>query len=230
MDDETDDEIITGEADDDQTINGEADDPEDDSLVLLSEIARNTATTKTLALAALVVLILGIAGLGALVVNRTGSTTVAATKGTTTTSSTVPAMESAAGKPCVATVDPLPAGAPPVDVVVGPPPTDLVIKDIKEGTGPAVTSTDTVTINYVGVACSTGKIFDSSYKTGTPATFPVAQVIPGFGKGVTGMKVGGQRLIAIPSDQAYGPSGSPPTIAPDEALWFVVELTAIKPG
>jgi peptidylprolyl isomerase len=206
-------------------------DPEDASVELLSQIARNTAATRTLALVTLIVVVLGMTGLGVLVVNRTGSTTAAAGSTTKTApSTTVATAESAAGKPCVATVDPLPAGAPPVDVEVGPPPTDLVIKDLKEGTGPAVTATDTVTINYLGVACSTGKIFDSSYKTGAPATFPVAGVIPGFGTGVTGMKVGGQRLIGIPSAQAYGPTGSPPVIAPDESLWFVVELTAIKPA
>src|SRR4029077_3509240 len=124
------------------------------------------------------------------------------------------AAESVAGEPCVATSDPLPPGAPAIDVDEGPPPTDLVIKDIKEGTGNAVVATDTVTVNYIVQACSSGKILDSSYKTGSPATIALSQVIPGVSAGITGMKVGGERLIGIPSDQAYGSTGNPPTIAP----------------
>jgi peptidylprolyl isomerase len=199
---------------------------------VLAQIARNTATTKTLAVLALVAIIVGVVGLGILIVNRTGSTkTVPVSSAPTSVStSTAPAAESAAGKPCVATTDPLPAGAPSVAVVEGPPPTDLVVKDLKEGTGAVVAATDTVTVNYIVAACSTGKIIDSSYKTGQPATIALGNVIPGFAKGVTGMKVGGQRLIGIPSDQAYGPAGKPPAVAPDEAVWFVVDLAATKPA
>ena len=148
----------------------------------------------------------------------------------TATATTAAPLPSAAGQPCVATADPLPAGAPEVPVVVGPPPTTLVVKDLKEGTGAVVAATDTVTVNYIGVACSTGKIFDSSYKTGTPATFPLDQVIKGWTDGIPGMKVGGQRLLGIPSDQAYGAQSPSPDIAPDEALWFVVEVTAATPA
>ena len=157
-------------------------------------------------------------------VDASGTTTIAAD------TTTVAAPASAAGKPCVATADPLPAGAPAVPVEVGPPPTTLVIKDLKAGTGAVVAATDTITVNYIGVACSTGAIFDSSYKTGSPATFPLNQVIPGWTKGLTGMKVGGQRLLGIPSADAYGARGKPPTIAPDEVLWFVVDVTAATPA
>ena len=77
-------------------------------------------------------------------------------------------------------VDPLPTEAPPVDIVVGPAPTSLVVKDTKQGTGAEATATSTVTVNYIGVACSTGKIFDTSNKGGTttPVSFPAAQVNP----------------------------------------------------
>jgi FKBP-type peptidyl-prolyl cis-trans isomerase FkpA len=77
------------------------------------------------------------------------------------------------------------------------------------------------------VACSTGKIFDSSYERGQPAMFALSGVIPGWQQGIPGMKVGGQRLLGIPSDLAYGPTGAPPDIAGNEALWFVVEIVAI---
>jgi len=143
---------------------------------------------------------------------------------------TVAALESAAGKPCVALADPLPAGAPNVPVVVGPPPTTLVKDDLVVGTGAEVAAGDTVTVNYIGVACSTGKIFDSSYKTGQPVTFGLDQVIQGWTDGIPGMKVGGQRLLGIPSDQAYKSAGAAQGgIAPDEALWFVVEVTKTVP-
>jgi peptidylprolyl isomerase len=250
MEDEADDQAVGGraitdeplveEAGTDQTPADSSDDthdddptPDDDRDQLLVQIARDTAITKALVAVLLAVLIVASVIIGVLVrIDTNNSSTKAASTPTTApraSTTTAPPAESAAGKPCVATVDPLPAGAPAVDVVVGPAPTTMVIKDIKEGTGAAATATSTVTIKYIGVACSTGKIFDSSYQTGTPATFPLNEVIPGFATGITGMKVGGQRLLGIPADQGYGPQSPTPLIAPDEALWFVVELTAITP-
>ena len=140
---------------------------------------------------------------------------------------------SAAGKPCVARSQPLPEGAPEVDVEVGPPPTGLVSKDIVVGTGAAVPAGATVTVNYIGVSCSTGVIFDSSYKSNppTPATFSLSGVIPGWSQGIPGMNVGGKRLLGIPPDMAYGNDGSPNgTFAPQETLWFVVEMLDFKPA
>ena len=150
-----------------------------------------------------------------------------------TTSTTTPAepeaLGSAAGKPCVAVDGTPPAGAPEVPVKVGPPPEKLVMEDLKAGTGAVVPPEATVTVNYVGVSCSTGKIFDESYGRGQPATFALAGVIPGWTQGIPGMKVGGTRLLGIPSALAYGPDGRPPDIAPDEPLWFVVEVLDAKP-
>jgi len=143
------------------------------------------------------------------------------------TGAATPAAGSAKGKPCVAVSDPLPAGAPEVPVQVGPAPKKLVIEDITPGTGTEVSASSTVVADYIGVSCSTGKIFDASYTTGQPVTFPLSNVIPGWQQGLVGMKVGGKRLLGIPSDLAYGPSGRDP-IAPDEALWFVVELRGVQ--
>lgn len=137
--------------------------------------------------------------------------------------------ESVAGKPCVALSDELPEGAPEVDVPIGPPPTSLQITDITTGTGPAVTAADKVTVNYVGVSCSTGAIFDTSYVRGEPATFGLDQVIPGWTEGLQGMQAGGVRNLVIPPDMGYGPSGQGSRIAPDETLVFVVELISITP-
>ncbi len=145
-----------------------------------------------------------------------------------TTGPPAPAAQgSAKGKPCVAVADPLPTGAPAVPVKVGPPPTSLVVEDITPGTGAEVAATSTVTVDYIGVSCSTGKIFDNSYSRGQPATFPLSQVIPGWSQGLVGMKVGGTRLLGIPSELGYGATGSPPDIAPDEPLWFVVEMRSV---
>lgn len=157
-----------------------------------------------------------------------GATKVATSTSTTTAPAADAGTASAAGKPCVAVADPLPTGAPDVPVKVGAPPTKLVSEDLKVGTGATVGANDTVTVNYIGVSCSSGKIFDSSYSRNQAATFPLSGVIKGWTDGIPNMKVGGQRLLGIPSDQAYGAQGRPPTIAPDEALWFVVEVVDTK--
>jgi len=160
--------------------------------------------------------------------SSSSTSTPAAGNGAAGGSSTTTASGSAAGQNCVAMVGPLPSGAPDVPVVVGPAPTTLVIKDLREGTGATVAAGSTVTVNYIGVACTTGKIFDSSYTTGQPVTFGLNQVIKGWTDGLPGMKVGGSRLLGIPSSQAYGNRSPSPDIGPNEPLWFVVELTAVK--
>ena len=130
-------------------------------------------------------------------------------------------------KQCVGLKDTLPAGSPAMPLTAGPAPTTLGKQDLKVGTGAVVQPGATVTANYVGVACTTGKIFDSSYAHGQAVQFPLDQVIPGWTNGIPGMKVGGVRLLSIPADQAYG--ANPPQgagIAPNEPLFFLVEITA----
>lgn len=155
-------------------------------------------------------------------------TDVATDASTSTTLANPEAAASVAGKPCVPVKDTPPDGAPEVPVKVGPPPEKLIMEDLKPGTGAVVPPEATVTVNYVGVSCTTGKIFDESYGRGQPATFALAGVIPGWTQGIPGMKVGGTRLLGIPSALAYGPDGRPPDIAPDEPLWFVVEVLDAK--
>jgi hypothetical protein len=156
------------------------------------------------------------------------STDVATTD--TTIESPLDSTASAGGKPCVPVADPLPAGAPAVPVKLGPPPAQLIKEDLKVGTGATVGARDTVTAHYIGVACSTGKIFDSSYSRNQPIPFSLSGVIKGWTDGIPGMQVGGQRLLGIPAEQAYGAQGSPPNIGPNEALWFVVEIVETKAG
>jgi peptidylprolyl isomerase len=169
------------------------------------------------------VLVIAIVGAAAFAGGGGKSSSTATTVKPAASSTTAPALPSAAGKPCLAVSDPLPAGAPAVPVKVGPPPTALVSEDLKVGDGAVVTAANTLSVNYIGVSCSTGKIFDSSYKRGQPANFPLAQVIKGWQQGLPGMKVGGQRLLGIPPAMGYG-SNPPPSIAPDETLWFVVDV------
>jgi len=122
------------------------------------------------------------------------------------------------------------AKKPTVTVPTGPAPTKLVTKDLVQGTGQTVKAGQTVTVNYVGVLYKGGKEFDSSWKTGQPATFPLTAggVIQGWVQGIPGMKVGGRRELIIPASLAYGKKGSGTTIPPNSPLVFVVDLLSIS--
>lgn len=119
---------------------------------------------------------------------------------------------------------------PTVKVPSGAPPKQLVINDLEEGTGATSGEGGVVKVNYVGVNFKTGKEFDSSWSRGEPIAFPVGEnvVIPGWEKGIKGMKVGGRRELIIPPDLAYGAAGSPPTIPPNETLIFILDLEAVE--
>lgn len=105
----------------------------------------------------------------------------------------------------------------------------LQYKIIKEGTGAKPTSTDNVTVHYAGTLVN-GTEFDSSYKRGQPASFPVNGVIPGWTEALQLMKVGSVWELYIPASLAYGDSGVPPVIGPNETLIFKVELLGINQG
>jgi peptidylprolyl isomerase len=126
-------------------------------------------------------------------------------------------------KPCVGLKDTLPKGSPAIPLLAEAAPTRLKMKDLKIGTGAVVPQGAKVTVNYVGIACSTGKIFDSSYSRNQTFDADLSGgVIPGWIEGIPGMKIGGERLLAIPSSLAYGTTGSGPNIGPNEALYFLV--------
>jgi FKBP-type peptidyl-prolyl cis-trans isomerase FklB len=103
----------------------------------------------------------------------------------------------------------------------------LQYKVLEEGTGASPTADDTVTVNYVGKLLD-GTEFDSSYKRGQPATFPVKGVIKGWTEALQLMKEGAKWKLFIPSDLAYGEKGAPPTIGPNATLIFDVELISIN--
>jgi FKBP-type peptidyl-prolyl cis-trans isomerase len=117
---------------------------------------------------------------------------------------------------------------PLIKVPKGDPPKKLQIKDIVVGKGKAAKKGDEVSVQYAGVAYSTGKEFDASWNRGEPFTFTIGHgVIEGWSKGVVGMKKGGRRQLTIPGDLAYGPAGSPPDIGPDETLIFIIDMEKI---
>ena len=105
----------------------------------------------------------------------------------------------------------------------------LQYKMEKEGNGTPPKETDTVVVNYRGTLID-GTEFDSSYKRGEPATFPVNRVIKGWTEALQLMKPGAKYQLVIPSDLAYGPGGTGGDIGPNAMLIFEVELMSVKPG
>jgi FKBP-type peptidyl-prolyl cis-trans isomerase FklB len=106
-------------------------------------------------------------------------------------------------------------------------PDGLQYKILKEGTGPKPSATDSVVCNYRGTLID-GTEFDSSYKRGQPATFPVSGVIKGWTEAVQLMPVGSKWQLFLPADLAYGNRGAGPDIGPNATLIFEVELLSIQ--
>jgi FKBP-type peptidyl-prolyl cis-trans isomerase FklB len=108
-------------------------------------------------------------------------------------------------------------------------PSGLQYKILKEGTGPKPVATDTVVCNYKGTLLDNTE-FDSSYKRGQPATFPVSGVIKGWTEALQLMPVGSKWQLFIPSELAYGARGGPGgSIGPNATLIFEVELMSVQP-
>jgi FKBP-type peptidyl-prolyl cis-trans isomerase len=107
-------------------------------------------------------------------------------------------------------------------------PSGLQYKVIKQGDGPKPTATDSVVCNYRGTLLD-GTEFDSSYKRGQPATFPVGQVIKGWTEALQLMPVGSKWQLFVPADLAYGARGAGQQIEPNSTLVFEVELLSIQP-
>jgi FKBP-type peptidyl-prolyl cis-trans isomerase FkpA len=107
--------------------------------------------------------------------------------------------------------------------------TSLGVDDTTVGTGPEATPGRRVSVHYTGTLLD-GTTFDSSRDRGEPFTFRLGsgEVIPGWDEGVKGMRVGGLRQLTIPSSMAYGRRGSPPTIPPNAALQFDIELLKVE--
>lgn len=106
--------------------------------------------------------------------------------------------------------------------------TRMVVDDVKLGTGEGVKNGDTVAVHYVG-KLQNGQEFDNSKKRGDTFEFKVGSgmVIKGWDEGVIGMQVGGERILVIPPDMAYGQEGIGP-IPGNATLVFSIELVAIN--
>ena len=103
----------------------------------------------------------------------------------------------------------------------------LQYKILTPGTGPKPTASDSVVCNYRGTLID-GKEFDSSYKRGEPATFPVGGVIKGWTEALQLMPVGSKWQLFIPSELAYAERGAGADIGPNATLIFEVELLSIQ--
>ena len=124
----------------------------------------------------------------------------------------------------------MPLERPTIEKPEGDIPFDLGIDDLVVGEGEEATPGSKVTVHYVGAAFRSGEEFDASWDRGEPFRFALGkgQVIPGWDRGVAGMRVGGRRRLTIPSALAYGARGAGNgVIAPHEPLVFVVDLLAV---
>ena len=106
-------------------------------------------------------------------------------------------------------------------------PSGLQYKVIQAGTGKKPNLTDTVMVHYRGTLVD-GIEFDSSYRRGQPATFPVSGVIPGWTEALQLMEVGSKWQLFVPSKLAYGERGAGRSIEPNATLIFEIELISIQ--
>lgn len=157
---------------------------------------------------------------------------------TTTTAATAGADGTAGPTTCAAVGDIPEAEGKPTTIDAPSKPTTgkVEVTVLEEGDGPEVTDASYVTVDYVGVACSSGEQFDSSWDRGQPISIamPAAMptdtafsVIPGWNQGLLGQKQGALVQLDIPSDLAYGPQGGQ-GIAPNDPLTFVVEIVKVS--
>jgi peptidylprolyl isomerase len=139
------------------------------------------------------------------------------TQADTTTTTAAPSLKDTSKKPAI----PKPTG---------PVPRTLKVHDIVKGKGQRARNGDQLTVQYVGVTFSTGEQFDASWDSGQPFSFRLGNgdVIPGWDRGLKGMRQGGRRELTIPPQLAYGSQGSPPAIGPNETLVFVIDLVGVR--
>jgi peptidylprolyl isomerase len=116
--------------------------------------------------------------------------------------------------------------APTITPPAGDAPAELQTKDIITGTGTEIQPTSTLTVHYTLMSWSSGKVLESSWTNGQPATFPLNGVIAGWQQGLPGAKVGGRRLLIVPPSLGYGPSVGHPL--QNETLIFVVDIIAVS--
>jgi peptidylprolyl isomerase len=163
---------------------------------------------------------------GIVLAPASGATADTTTAASASASSTTTSASSTSSTPLPSALKTEPKFSPPK----GAPPKKLVVKDLITGTGPAVTSDNqTLTVQYVGKVYKTGKTFDASWEHpgAQPTPLPLTGVIPGWQKGLIGMKVGGRRELIIPPSEGYG-STAQAKIPANSTLVFVIDLHSIS--
>lgn len=172
-----------------------------------------------------------IVGLVFLVLYLVGGTTKVKANSSPSASASPSTPAAPATKCAPISPNPPAAGQPTIPPVAGKPPATLQVHDVKVGTGPAAKEGSSLSVSYIGVSCSTGKVFDATYKDGgqpfTVTPLGKASVIAGWNQGLIGVKQGGIRELVIPPSLGYGAGGSGP-IGPNETLIFLVTVESVK--
>lgn len=119
-------------------------------------------------------------------------------------------------------------GKPTVTIPKGDAPTELVVQPLIKGSGAAVRDSGAFTVHYTGVNWRTGKVFDSSWKRGSPDDFQIGGgAVAGWDEGLLGQTVGSQVLIVIPPDKGFGSQGVPEIgVKGTDTIVFVVDILA----
>ena len=133
--------------------------------------------------------------------------------------------------PTVSAADP--NTKPTIEIPKVAAPTKLSVTTLIRGDGPAVTKGQELVVQYVGEIWASGKEFDSSWKRGQPAAFPVGagQLIAAWDTGLIGVHVGSRVMIVAPPGDAYGAAGQPSAgISGTDTLVFVVDVLGAYGG
>jgi peptidylprolyl isomerase len=197
---------------------------------------------RTLSLAAVTgaALLLSACGSSTPAANASSSTTTTTAAATTTSVTAADGPSTTTGAPAasgangtIPVADRSPAGtfgkAPTVVVPTSAAPSTLESADLITGTGATAADGDSVTVEYVLATYSTHGVVQSSW-TSQPFSFTLGegQVIPGWDKGVVGMKVGGRRELIIPPAEGYGANSPGSGIAANDTLVFVIDLQKVS--
>lgn len=134
-----------------------------------------------------------------------------------------PAAKPAAAASAAPAAAPAAPAAPAAETL----PSGVKIVHTLVGTGPQPTAASTVRVHYRGTLAD-GKEFDSSFKRGMPASFPLSRVVPCWTEGMQKIKVGGKATLTCPPATAYGDRGAGNAVPPNATLTFEVELLAIE--
>lgn len=131
-------------------------------------------------------------------------------------------VEPRAGLPTVALDD---QGAPSLTPTGTEPPGDLVVQPLVRGTGDQVTADDVITVQYTGFVWGTGEAFDSTWTSGSPATF-VLNDVPAWSEALVEQTVGSQVMVVVPPSYALGATQSEELAG--QTIVFVIDLLASR--